>query len=121
MKSFKMRPCFLIFLCKILGMQLFSVDASQSAVYSSQPVLNLQNRRLNGHMLKTFSSRSLIMCGLLCNRNPRCASTNFKGTDAGGKGVCELNDRGVAWPVDEKDMEHEEGVIFTQYRHTEVC
>jgi len=32
-----------------------------------------------------------------------------------------LNDRGVAWPADEKDMEHEEGVIFTQYRRTEVC
>lgn len=115
-----MRQCILILLCKILRMQLFSVDAIPS-VYSSQPVLNLQNRRLKGHMLKTFSSRSLIMCGLLCNRNPRCASTNFKGTDAGGKGVCELNDRGVAWPADEKDMEHEEGVIFTQYRRTEVC
>lgn len=120
MKSLKMRQCILILLCKILRMQLLSVDAIQF-VYSSQPVLNLQNRRLNGHMLKTFSSRSLIMCGLLCNRNPRCSSTNFKGTDAGGKGVCELNDRGLAWPVDEKDIEHEEGVFFTQYGPTEVC
>ena len=115
-----MRPCFLILLCKILAMQLFAVDGSQS-VSSSQAVLNVQNRRLHGHIFKTFSSPSLISCGLHCNRNPRCASTNFKATDTSGKGVCELNDLGVAWPADEKDMKHEEGVIFTQYRRIEVC
>ena len=117
-----MRPCFLILLCKSLVMQLFAVDANQS-VFFSQAVLNLQNRRLHGHMFKTFSSPSLITCGLQCNRNPRCASTNFKATDTGegGEGGCELNYRGVAWSgADDKDMEHEEGVIFTQYQPLEV-
>ena len=114
-----MRPCFLILLCKSLVMQLFAVDAGQS-VFFSQAVLNLQNRRLHGHKFKIFSSPSLIACGLHCNRNPRCASTNFKATSTGEKGLCELNYRGVAWPADKKDMEHEEGVIFTQYQRLEV-
>ena len=114
-----MRPCFAILLCKSLVMQLFAVDANQS-VFFSQAVLNLQNRRLRGHMFKTFSSPSLITCGLHCNRNPRCASTNFKATDTAEKGLCELNYRGVAWTADDKDMEHEEGVIFTQYQGLKV-
>ena len=114
-----MRQCFLILLCKSLVKQLFAVDSSQS-VFFSQVVLNLQNRRLHDHKFKTFSSPSLITCGLHCNRNPRCASTNFKAIDTGEKGVCELNSRGVAWPADEKDMEHEEGVIFTQYQRLDV-
>lgn len=114
-----MRSCFPILVCKILAMQSFAVDASQS-LFSSQAVLNLQNRRLSGHMFKKFSSPSLISCGLQCNRNPQCASTNFKATETGGKGVCELNDRGVAWPADEKDLVDEEGVIFTQYQRIEV-
>ena len=75
-------------------MQLFAVDAGQS-VFFSQAVLNLQNRRLHGHKFKTFSSPSLIACGLHCNRNPRCVFINFKATDAGEKGACELNDSGV--------------------------
>ena len=117
-----MRPCFLILLCKSLVMQLLAVDASANqSVFFSQAVLNLQNRRLHGHMFKKFSSPSLITCGLQCNRNPRCASTNFKATDTGEKGVCELNYRGVAWSgADDKDMEHEEGVTFTQYQRLEV-
>ena len=113
-----MRPCFLILLCKSIVMQLFAVDASQS-VFFSQGVKNLQNRRLHGFMFKTFSTPSLITCGLHCNRNPRCASTNFKATNTGEKGFCELNYRGVALPADEKDMEYEEGVIFTQYQRLE--
>ena len=114
-----MRPCFLIFLCKSLVMQLFAGDVNQS-VFFSQAVLNLQNRRLHGHMFKSFFSPSLITCGLHCNRNPRCVSTNFKATVNGEKGLCELNYHGVAWPTDERDMEHEEGVIFTQYQRLEV-
>ena len=103
-----MRPSFLILLCKSLEMQLFAVDASQSVFFSQ---LNFQNRRLNGHMFKIFSSSSLIACGLHCNRNPRCASINFKATETSGKGG-ELNGRGVAWPADERNMVQEEGGIF---------
>ncbi|KAJ7365067.1 hypothetical protein OS493_007709 [Desmophyllum pertusum] len=61
--------------------------------------------------------RSLL--SLLCTRNPRCVSTNFKAPQPSGKGVCELNDQGMAWTADKKDLEYEAGVIFTQYQNIE--
>ena len=103
--------CLLAF--EILTAKSFAED--KSSVSSSQAVKNRQNRRLNGHTFKRFSSDSLISCGLHCTRNPRCVSTNFK-TESGGKGVCELNDNGIAWPADESNLDNEEGVIFTQYQ-----
>ena len=113
-----MRPFFPLLVslvCNILVLQLFVVDASQSVA-----VITLQNRRINGHTFKTFSSPSLITCGLHCARSAHCVSTNFKSTQPNGQGVCELNDQGIAWPADEKDLEYEEGVFFTQYQSIQV-
>ena len=110
-----MRPFFPLLACSILVLQLFDVDASQSVA-----VITLQNRSINGHTFKTFSWPSLITCVLHCARNPHCVSTNFKSTQPNGQGVCQLNDQGIAWPADEKDLEYEEGVIFTQYQSIQV-
>lgn len=103
----------------LLAFEILTAKSSaedKSSVSSSQAVKNRQNRRLNGHTFKRFSTDSLISCGLHCTRNPRCVSTNFKATESGGKGVCELNDNGIAWPADESNLDNEEGVIFTQYQ-----
>ena len=49
--------------------------------------------------LKTFHLASLVSCGLPCQRDPRCVSTNFRKVSK-TKGTCELNDRGF-FPLDE--------------------
>ena len=113
-----MRPLFSLLVCKILAIPSFAEDAS--SVIFSQAMITLQHHRINGHTFKAFSSSSLISCGLQCTKNPRCVSTNFKATQPSEKGVCELNDQGMAWPADKKDLEYEEGVIFTQYQSIEV-
>ena len=113
-----MRSLLSLLVCIILAIHSFAEDTSYD--FSSQAVITIQHHRISGHTFKTFSSPSLISCGLQCTRNPRCVSTNFKAPQPSGKGVCELNDQGMAWTADKKDLEYEAGVIFTQYQNIEV-
>ena len=81
------------------------------------------HRRLKGFAPKTFHSASLISCGLQCQRNPRCVSTNFKKVSK-TEGTCELNDRGVYPPEEGKELEYDEEAIYTQFyfkKVTKMC
>ena len=52
-----------VFLCK---------EASLSC-----PVITYSHRQLKGFTFKTIHFASLVSCGLLCQRDPRCVSTNI--------------------------------------------
>ena len=69
-----------VFLCK---------EASLSC-----PVITYSHRRLKGFTFKTIHFASLVSCGLLCQRDPRCVLTNFRKVFK-SQGTCELNDRGA--------------------------
>ena len=88
----------------------------------SRPVITRNHRWLKGFTFSTFHSASLVSCGLKCQRNPACVSTNFRkisGLDE-CKGVCELNDRGVSLPIEGAELEHEEESLYTQFYDMKV-
>ena len=116
------------FVCAVLVVLLmFEVVASQTFLCKeaslSCPVITRNNRRLKGFTLKTCHFTSLISCGLQCQRDPRCVSTNFRKVSK-TRGTCELNVRGV-FPLEEgKELEYDEEAIYTQLyvkKVTKIC
>ena len=105
--------------CLILTFQTLAWGISSL----SSSVITRNHRRLKGSTFKSFSSVSLVECGLQCQRHPRCVSTNFRQTsilhETGG--VCELNEQRAVTPIEgNEDLEYEEGAVYTQLRDTKV-
>ena len=88
----------------------------------SRPVITHNHRRLKGFSFSTFHSASLVSCGLKCQRNPRCFSTNFRKVSKldESEGVCDLNGRAVSLPIEETELEYEEGSLYTQFYDMKV-
>ena len=112
------------FLCGILvGLLISEVEVSQAILCKeaslSCPVITRNHRRLKGFTFKTFHLASLISCGLLCQRDPRCVSTNFRKVFK-SQGTCELNDRGVLLTEKGNELEYNEEAIYTQFYDTKV-
>ena len=82
----------------------------------SRHVITRNHRRLQGYTFSTLHSVSLVSCGLKCQRNPRCFSTNFRKISKLNecKEVCELNDRGVVLLIEGTELEYEEESLYTQ-------
>ena len=111
----------LICLCKILVSQAIIWDENSL----SRPVIMLNSRRLKGFTFSTFHSASLVSCGLKCQRNPRCASTNFRKVTSSDEteGVCELNKMSALVSIrliEGKELEHDEKAIYTQFYDMKV-
>ncbi|KAL9985727.1 hypothetical protein ACROYT_G008165 [Oculina patagonica] len=86
--------------------------------YPSRPFLITRNhRRLKGFTFKTFHSSSQLSCTLQCQRNPRCVSSNFRKASStdGTEGICELNEKQVLLPNEEKELEYDEETVYTQF------
>ena len=112
------------FLCGVLvGLLISEVEVSQAILCKeaslSCPVITRNHRRLKGFTFKTFHLASLISCGLLCQRDPRCVSTNFRKVSK-SEGTCELNDRGVLLTEKGNELEYNEEAIYTQFYDTKV-
>ena len=107
-----------VFVCKILASQTTAWDENSL----SRPVITRNHRRLKGFTFRTFHSASLVSCGLLCQRNSRCVSTNFRKVSSleETKGTCELNERGALLPFEEKELEHDEGSVYSQFDDMKV-
>ena len=107
-----------IFLCEILPSQAIVWDEKSL----SRPVTTHNHRQLKGFTFNTFHSVSLVSCGLKCQRNPRCVSTNFRKVSSLDKsnGVCELNYKGVVSPIEGKELEYNKKSIFTQFYDVKV-
>ena len=102
------------------------VTPSETSVWDSnslsRPVITRNHRRLKGFAFNTFHSVSLVSCGLQCQRNPRCVSTNFRKVSSFDKteGICELNDRGVLLSLEGEELEFDEEAVYTQFYDTKV-
>ncbi|CAH3154085.1 unnamed protein product [Pocillopora meandrina] len=112
------------FLCGVLvGLLISEVEVSQAILCKeaslSCPVITRNHRRLKGFTFKTFHLASLISCGLLCQRDPRCVSTNFRNVFK-SEGTCELNDRGALLTEKGNELEYDEEAIYTQFYDTKV-
>ena len=110
-------------LCAGLILFLMSeVVASQAFLKQSSlsyPVITYNHRQLKGFTFKTIHSASLVSCGLLCQRDPRCVSTNFRNVFK-SQGTCELNDRGALLTEKGNELEYDEEAIYTQFYDTKV-
>jgi len=107
-----------IFSCEILSSQALTWDGN----FLSRPVITRNHRRLKGFTFSTFHSASLISCGLKCQRNARCVSTNFRKVSSLDeiKGVCELNNRGAVLSIEGKELEYDEKSIYIQFYNMKV-
>ncbi|XP_078365172.1 retinoschisin-like [Oculina patagonica] len=102
-----------VFVCKILASQ--NIAWNENSL--SRPVITRNHRRLKGFTFKTFHSTSLVSCGLQCQRNPRCVSTNFRKVSSldETEGICELNERGALLPFEDKELKHDEESVYSQF------
>ena len=112
------------FLCGlVVGLLIPEIEVCQAILCKeaslSCPVITRNHRRLKGFKFKTFHLASLISCGLLCQRDPRCVSTNFRKVFK-REGTCELNDRGVLLTEKGNELEYDEEAIYTQFYDTKV-
>ena len=112
------------FLCGVVvGLLIPEIEVCQAILCKeaslSCPVITRNHRRLKGFTFKTFHLASLISCGLLCQRDPRCVSTNFRKVFK-SEGTCELNDRGVLLTEKGNELEYDEEAIYNQFYHTKV-
>ena len=108
-----------VFLCEILSSQAIAWDENSL----SRPVITRNHRRLKGFTFSTFHSASLISCGLKCQRNPRCVSTNFRKVSRLNEteGVCELNrDKREVMPIEGKELEYDEEAVYIHFEDKEV-
>ena len=108
----------MIYVCVVLAFSAFSLGESDMISSNrdslSRPVITRNHRQLKGFTFNSFHSESLVSCGLRCQRNPRCLSTNFRaGSSFSAEGICELNDG-------EKELNYEEGTIYTQFSDLKV-
>ena len=107
----------------LVGLLISEIEVSQAILCKeaslSCPVITRNHRRLKGFTFKTFHLASLISCGLLCQRDPRCVSTNFRKVFK-SEGTCELNDRGVLRTEKGNELENDEEAIYTQFYDTKV-
>ncbi|KAL9974952.1 hypothetical protein ACROYT_G012064 [Oculina patagonica] len=102
-----------VIVCKILASQTVAWDENSLSL----PVITRNHRRFKGFTFNTFHSASLVSCGLHCQRNPRCVSTNFRKVPRRDKtkGICELNEREALFPFEGKDLEHDEESVYTHF------
>ena len=72
----------------------------------------LEDKRLQGHVVKRFESLSLTSCSRSCLRNSWCTSTNFMiPSEENVKGTCELSKHGA---IDENtELYDQQGVTFS--------
>ena len=108
---------------ELIVLLMFEVVASQAFVCKkaslSCPVITYNHRRLKGFTFKTIHQASLVSCGLLCQRDPRCVSTNFRNVFK-SEGTCELNEGGVLLTEKGNQLEYNEEAIYTQFYDTKV-
>ena len=106
------------FVIKVLVSQ--AIDFNENSL--SRPVITRNHRRLKGFTFSTFHSASLVSCGLKCQRNFRCVSTNFRKVSSLNEteGVCELNNKGVVLAIEGKELEYDEESIYIQFYEVEV-
>ena len=105
------KVAFFVLVQEVLYIAIFAAEEHSNSANSAF-IKTRENKRLKGHVIKQFTSPSLMSCSHSCLRNAWCTSTNFKEpSEKNGKGTCELNKHGA---IDENTKLHvEQGVAFS--------
>ena len=99
---------------KVFEVLLFSLFQSAAVFSHSAYFTTLQNKQLEGYVVKRFDSPSLLSCGQQCMRNEWCTSTNYKmSSKKEGKGTCELNKHDISLVNEITNFHGQQGVIFS--------
>ena len=82
--------------------------SSRSGVFATYA-----NKRLNGQVVESFESPSLLSCSHSCMRTVWCTSTNFKlSSKNDGRGTCELNKHDISMIKEKRNFHEKQGVTF---------
>ena len=74
----------------------------------------LENKQLEGYVVKRLDSPSLLSCGQQCMRNAWCTSTNYKmSSKKDGKGTCDLNKHDISLIDENAEFVVQKGVTFS--------
>ena len=74
----------------------------------------LENKQLEGYVVKRFDSPSLLSCDQQCMRYAWCTSTNYKmSSKKDSKGTCELNKHDISVINDDTNFHDQQGVTFS--------
>ena len=81
---------FFVLVQEVLYIAIFAAEEYSNSANSAF-MKTLENKRLKDHVIKQFTSPSLMSCSHSCLRNAWCTSTNFKEpSEKNGKGTCEF-------------------------------
>ena len=98
----------------ITSATVFAVE--ENSLSGSAYVGVRHNKRLTGHVVKTFVSHSLTSCSQSCLRKSWCTSTNFKESfKQSDKGTCELNKHETAHINEDTELVDQKGVTFSMF------
>ena len=104
-------------ICLFFILHEFLMNATVFAIeenYRSANFVTRVNKRLSGHVVKHFSSPSLMSCSQSCLKSSWCTSTNFKESfKQGEKGTCELNKRGNAPIKEHTELVDQRASVFS--------
>ena len=104
-------------LCNIAVSRTIALD--ESSLY--RPFVTTRNHhRLKGFTFNTFRTASQMSCALQCQRNPECVSTNFRKASNETIGICELNNKGVLFPLEVKELQYDKETVYTQFYDMKV-
>ena len=107
---------YLLFFTLFQAMKKTEVSDDQKDCTSSRSGLfaTKENKQLNGHVVESFESPSLLSCSHSCMRIAWCTSTNFKRLSSknDGKGTCELNKHDISLIKENTNFREKEGIIF---------
>lgn len=91
----------------------------ESSLY--RPFVTTRNhRRLKGSTFSRFRTASHTSCALQCQRKPGCVSTNFRKASYETIGICELNNKGISFPLEEKQLHYDKEMVYTQFYDMKV-
>ena len=94
---------------------VFAADETP-AFFRSSYFRTLENKQVEGYVVKRFDSPSLLSCGQQCMRNEWCTSTNYKmSSKKEGKGTCELNKHDISLVNENINFHYQQGVTFSMF------
>ena len=98
----------------LINNPVFGADEHPSS--RSAYVVTRVNKRLPGHVVKSFTPSSLMSCSQSCLKKSWCTSANFKQSfKQSDKGTCELNKDDSAPISESTELVDQRGVTFSVF------
>ena len=79
----------------------------------------LPKHRMTGHVIKTVTASSQLLCAQKCLAHDACKSCNFR-TSGDHYKICELNSRGLLSQAHDPDLAHDEVFLFIYVENVSI-